>query len=86
MDQLKQFEDQKQRALGVLGELRQVLEELRDIGMEVEGDLDKIDSAVASVQGDRLRIALLGAFSDGKTSVVASWLGKNYGGHEYRHG
>ncbi|MGM0858878.1 MAG: LeoA/HP0731 family dynamin-like GTPase [Pseudomonadota bacterium] len=76
MDQLKQFESQKQYTLKILGNLRGVLEELRDIGMEVEGDLTKIDSSVASVKDDVLRIALLGAFSDGKTSVVASWLGK----------
>ena len=76
MDQLKQFESQKQYTLNILGDLRRVLEELKDIGMEVGEDLTKIDSAVASVQDDVLRIALLGAFSDGKTSVVASWLGK----------
>ncbi|MCZ0928703.1 dynamin family protein [Halomonas janggokensis] len=76
MDQLKQFENQKQYTLKILGDLRGVLEELRDIGMEVESDLTKIDSSVASVKDDVLRIALLGAFSDGKTSVVASWLGK----------
>lgn len=76
MDQLKQFESQKQHTLKILGDLREILEELLDIGMEVEGDLEKIDSAIASVKDDVLRIALLGAFSDGKTSVVASWLGR----------
>jgi len=76
MDQLKQFESQKQNTLKILGDLKGVLEELRDIGMEVESDIAKIDSAVDSIKDDVLRIALLGAFSDGKTSVVASWLGK----------
>jgi|GEM_PF-272428 len=76
MDQLKQFESQKQHTLNLLGDLRGVLEELLEIGMDVQGDLAKIDSAMASVKNDVLRIALLGAFSDGKTSVVASWLGK----------
>lgn len=76
MDQLKQFESQKNYTLNILGDLRAVLEELQDIGMDVSGDLAKISSAVASIQDDVLRIALLGAFSDGKTSVVASWLGK----------
>lgn len=76
MDQLKQFEIQKQHTLKILGDLKGILEELGDIGMEVEGDLAKVGSAVASFQDDVLRIALLGAFSDGKTSVIASWLGK----------
>lgn len=32
--------------------------------------------AITAVESDVLRIALLGAFSDGKTSVIAAWLGK----------
>ncbi|MFZ7338025.1 LeoA/HP0731 family dynamin-like GTPase, partial [Comamonas jiangduensis] len=39
-------------------------------------ELQKIDSAAKAVESDVLRIALLGAFSDGKTSVIAAWLGK----------
>jgi predicted GTPase len=76
MEQLKKFEDEKQGTLKTLEELRRILQELRDIGMDVESDLQKIDSAVAAVEDDALRIALLGAFSDGKTSVIAAWLGK----------
>lgn len=76
MDQLQQFESQKQHTLKTLDDLRKILIELGDIGMDVEADLAKIESAVSSVQDDVLRIALLGAFSDGKTSVVAAWLGR----------
>ncbi|WP_219862626.1 LeoA/HP0731 family dynamin-like GTPase [Vreelandella piezotolerans] len=76
MDQLQQFESQKQHTLKTLDDLKKILIELGDIGMDVEADLAKIDSAVSSVQDDVLRIALLGAFSDGKTSVVAAWLGR----------
>jgi len=43
--------------------------------IDVGDDLHKISSAIAAVESDVLRIALLGAFSDGKTSVIAAWLG-----------
>lgn len=50
--------------------------ELGSIGVDVKGDLGKIAAAIESINSDVLRIALLGAFSDGKTSVIAAWLGK----------
>nr|WP_236676552.1 LeoA/HP0731 family dynamin-like GTPase [Pseudomonas sp. B7] len=46
------------------------------LGLDVSQDIEKIRKAIGDVQSDALRIALLGAFSDGKTSVVAGWLGQ----------
>ena len=43
--------------------------------MGVDDGFEKIKSALNSINDDVLKIALLGAFSDGKTSVIASWLG-----------
>jgi GTPase SAR1 family protein len=76
MEQFKQFSVEKQSAVDALTRLREILEELGDIGVDVRGDLQKIESAMKAVESDVLRIALLGAFSDGKTSVIAAWLGK----------
>lgn len=76
MEQFKQFNIEKQVAVDALGRLRGVLAELGDIGIDVHDDVQKIDNALKSIESDVLRIALLGAFSDGKTSVVAAWLGK----------
>ena len=76
MEQFKQFNVEKQAALKGLEQLRAVLNELGDMGADVGSELQKIDSAVKAVESDILRIALLGAFSDGKTSVIAAWLGK----------
>lgn len=76
MEQFKQFNVEKQTALKGLEQLRAVLDELGEMGADVESELQKIDSAVQAVESDVLRIALLGAFSDGKTSVIAAWLGK----------
>lgn len=76
MEQFKQFNIEKQTALKRLEQLRAVLDELGEMGADVGSELRKIDSAVQAVESDVLRIALLGAFSDGKTSVIAAWLGK----------
>lgn len=76
MEQFKQFNVEKQAALKGLEQLRAVLDELGEMGADVGSELKKIDSAVKAVESDVLRIALLGAFSDGKTSVIAAWLGK----------
>lgn len=76
MEQFKQFNVEKQAALKGLEQLRAALNELGEMGADVDNELQKIDSAAKAVESDVLRIALLGAFSDGKTSVIAAWLGK----------
>lgn len=76
MEQFKQFNVEKQAAIDGLEQLRVVLNELGEMGADVENELQKVDSAVQAVKSDVLRIVLLGAFSDGKTSVIAAWLGK----------
>lgn len=76
MEPFDHFSIEKQAALASLAALRGILAELDGMGVEVEDDLAKIAKAVAAVQSDVLRIALLGAFSDGKTSVAAAWLGQ----------
>lgn len=76
MEQLKQFEVEKQSAINTLQQLKAVLVELGTTGMDVSADIQKLESALNTIKDDVLRIALLGAFSDGKTSVIAAWLGK----------
>jgi len=76
MEQFKQFNFEKQAALKGLDQLRAVLAELGEMGADIGNELKKIDAAVKTIESDTLRIALLGAFSDGKTSVIAAWLGK----------
>lgn len=76
MEQFKQFSLEKQKTIDTLEHLRSILFELQELGVDVNEDFKKIESAVEAVESDVLRIALLGAFSDGKTSVVAAWMGK----------
>ncbi len=75
MEPLKQFASDKQGALDRLGRLAGLIRQLGELGLDVQDDLAKAESAVKAIEGDVLRVALMGAFSDGKTSVVAAWLG-----------
>jgi len=76
MEQFKQFNVEKQAALATLDEMAGIIAEFDELGIDTSEDIAKLRSATEAVQSDVLRIALLGAFSDGKTSVVAAWLGR----------
>ncbi|MGY2313140.1 LeoA/HP0731 family dynamin-like GTPase [Pseudomonas sp. SDO5522_S412] len=76
MEQFKQFNASKTEVIKSLDNLQSLVGALEKLGLDVTQDIDKIKKAIGDVQTDALRIALLGAFSDGKTSVVAGWLGQ----------
>lgn len=76
MESFEVFATKKSAVLQTLQELNGILDDLGAAGIDVADELARLRSAVDSVQSDVLRIALLGAFSDGKTSVVAGWLGR----------
>lgn len=76
MENFEVFAAKKAAVIQTLQELKEILDDLGTVGIDVADDLARLSSAVDSVKGDVLRIALLGAFSDGKTSVVAGWLGR----------
>ncbi|WP_448196923.1 LeoA/HP0731 family dynamin-like GTPase [Pseudomonas putida] len=76
MEQFKQFNASKTEVIKSLNNLQKLVGALEALGLDVSQDIDKIRKAIGDVQSDALRIALLGAFSDGKTSVVAGWLGQ----------
>lgn len=76
MEQFKQFNIEKTLVVKKLTQLEGLLEDLSSLGMNVDDGFEKIKSALISIDSNVLKIALLGAFSDGKTSVIASWLGR----------
>lgn len=76
MEQFKQFNASKTEVIKSLDNLQKLVCALEALGLDVSQDIEKIRKAIGDVQSDALRIALLGAFSDGKTSVVAGWLGQ----------
>lgn len=75
MEQFKQYNLQKDEVISQLSQLKDLIVQLDDIGIDSTDALQKIENSIENVKDETLRIALLGAFSDGKTSVIAGWLG-----------
>lgn len=57
-------------------ELRSLLKEGSNLGLDLSDVINKLDSVVKSVSDDIIRIVLLGSFSDGKTTAIAGMLGR----------
>ncbi|MCW8040080.1 LeoA/HP0731 family dynamin-like GTPase [Acinetobacter entericus] len=76
MEQFNQFTVYKSDVIKQLDWLKGIVSKLNDVGIDSVDVLQKIENAIVNVNDDTLRIALLGAFSDGKTSVIAGWLGQ----------
>lgn len=74
---LKEYQAQQQRILGLLSKLDAFLKEGSEFGLELPDDVKgKLSNAINNVKEDKLKIALIGGFSEGKTSIAAAWLGK----------
>lgn len=74
---LKEYQAQQKRVLGLLSKLDGFLKEGSEFGLELPDDVkDKLSNAINNVKEDKLKIALIGGFSEGKTSIAAAWLGK----------
>lgn len=63
-----------------IGLLHSFLEEGRTLGFEIPLSLSlKLDKIVETTQSDgKLTVALVGGFSEGKTSIAAAWLGEQH--------
>lgn len=76
MDHFEVFKAEKNEIITKLKGLKDTVSRLDAVGIDISEDIEKIENAIHSIESDTLRIALLGAFSDGKTSVIAGWLGQ----------
>lgn len=74
---LEAFSQQQQKSLALLQRLEQFLTRGENLGVEIAPHLrDKILQAITQKQNERLKIALIGGYSEGKTSIAAAWLGR----------
>lgn len=56
--------------------LREMLQSCASLGMDLSGALKKIELVIATLSSEEINIALIGSFSDGKTSAIAGLLGE----------
>ena len=59
-----------------IAEIRVFLDIGEALGVSLPGDLRAKLDAIDQVKGGKLRVALVGGFSEGKTSLAAAWLGR----------
>ena len=64
----------KKDLISKISQVKDEFLQLEEFNIDVSEAVDKLNSARKSIEEDALSIVLVGAFSDGKTSVVAGWL------------
>ncbi len=72
---LEQFKRNQKRNQEILQKLLGFVHTGEKYGIKVEESLkDKIRNAMENVAGQKLKVALVGGFSEGKTSIAAAWI------------
>lgn len=76
MNTVDKFTKKQEQATDLLKTLSKFLSfGKNEVGAEIENALiKKIDNAISDVQNEKLKVALIGGFSEGKTSIAAAWL------------
>ncbi|WP_187895035.1 LeoA/HP0731 family dynamin-like GTPase [Helicobacter pylori] len=72
---LEQFKRNQKRNQEILKKLLDFVHTGEEYGIKIEKSLkDKIHNAIKNVAGQKLKVALVGGFSCGKTSIAAAWI------------
>ncbi|PWK37672.1 LeoA/HP0731 family dynamin-like GTPase [Cupriavidus plantarum] len=72
---VESFQQRQAKTLSILENLQAFLSQGETFGIEADQRLmDKLAVAIRDVQGGKLRIVLVGGFSEGKTAIAAAWL------------
>ncbi|WQX36936.1 50S ribosome-binding GTPase [Helicobacter pylori] len=72
---LEQFKKNQKRNQEILQKLLDFVHTGEEYGIKVEESLkDKIHNAMENVGDQKLKVALVGGFSEGKTSIAAAWI------------
>lgn len=71
------YQDKQDKLIRVLNKLNEFIKQGNQFGLDLPKEMyAKLDNAIQTVQGEKLKIALVGGFSEGKTSIAAAWIGK----------
>ena len=72
---LESFKTNQANVLKVLLNLQAFLQQGDEFGLAADKTInEKLNNAIRNVTDDKLRVALIGGFSEGKTSIAAAWL------------
>lgn len=74
---IKYFESEKIKAKNLLKRLTDFLYQGEEAGVTIDNSLkEKLVNAAESIEEGVLKVALIGGFSEGKTSIAAAWMEK----------
>lgn len=74
---LSEFKKQQINELQILSKLKYFIEMGESLGVEIDKTLKtKLLNSMNEVEANKLKVALVGGFSEGKTSIAAAWLEK----------
>ena len=74
---IKEFEIKKQKSMKLLKEVWDFLLKGKKLNIEIEDKMiKKVEKSLEKVEDEKLKVALIGGFSEGKTSIAAAWLEK----------
>ena len=72
-----EFENKKQKPINLLKELQEFLFKGKELDIEIDDRMiKKIEISLEKIEDEKLKVALIGGFSEGKTSIAAAWLEK----------
>lgn len=75
METLKVFNKKKEDVFKMLDNLLLVLKEGKELGVDIEPEyIAKIEKSIDENKDKKLKVVLIGGFSEGKTSIAAAWL------------
>ncbi len=77
IDTVSKFKEQQSNSVKVLESLKTYLVNGEKIGVDIDDSLiKKLNNAINDVETKKLKVALIGGFSEGKTSIAAAWIEK----------
>ena len=71
------FKKQQEKSLNVLRAIDEFLKQGDSLGVLIDTSIrSKLKHAIDTLDGEKLKVVLIGGFSEGKTSIAAAWMGR----------
>ncbi|HED4421649.1 TPA: dynamin family protein, partial [Pasteurella multocida] len=75
-DTIKIYQDKQQKLIALLNKLNLFVKQGNQFGLDLPREMYVKLENINKKADEKLKIALIGGFSEGKTSIAAAWLGK----------
>lgn len=68
------FQEKQKKLIGLLEKTLKFLETGKQFGVKIDDSfIEKVKKGIATTENEQLKVALIGGFSEGKTSIAAAW-------------